>query len=188
MSATVKFLTGAAGLVALVGLAAPAAAQGYPYGYGGYNQGYGNNGGVVGAIVNSVLGYGRYPYGNYGYGQNSYGYQGQSTAVSQCARAAEARLGGGYGGYGGYGGGYGNNGYNNGYGGGGARVVGISRVDRKSYGYRVYGVATDQYGNNYRGGYGQPTVRFDCKVEYNGRVRDVNVNRNMANYRYGYGW
>ena len=66
MLATFKILTGVAGLTALVGLAAPAAAQGYPY---GYNQGYGynnNQGGVLGAIVNNVLGYGRYPYGNYG--------------------------------------------------------------------------------------------------------------------------
>ena len=222
MSARMKILTGVAGLTALVGLAAPAAAQGYPYG-GGYNQGYGynNNGsGVLGAIVNQVLGYGRYPYGNYGYGQSGYGQNGygqngygqsQSVAVQQCARAAEARLSGyggsnnGYGGYnngyGGYNNGYG--GYNNGYGGydngygynnggynNGARVVGISRVDRKSYGYRVYGVATDRFGNGsgYRSGYGSPSIRFDCKVEYNGRVRDVNVNRNMSGYRYGYGW
>ena len=219
MSAKFKILTGVAGLTALVGLAAPAAAQGYPYGGGynqGYNQGYGynNNGsGVLGAIVNQVLGYGRYPYGNYGYGQNGYGQNGygqngyghngygqsQSLAVQQCARAAESRLSGYGGGYGGYNQGYG--GYNQGYGGynqgygynggnGGARVVGISRVDRKSYGYRVYGVATDRYGqgNGYRSGYGSPSIRFDCKVDYSGRVRDVNVNRNMAGYRYGYGW
>lgn len=200
MSAKFKILTGVAGLTALVGLAAPAAAQGYPY---GYNQGYGynNNGGVLGAIVNQVLGYGRYPYGNYGYGQYGYGQSGygqsQSVAVDQCARAAEARLSGyggynngygyGYGGYGGYNQGYGYNGYNSGN---GARVVGISRVDRKSYGYRVYGVATDRYGQGYgyRSGYGAPTVRFNCKVDYNGRIRDVNINRNMVGYRYGYGW
>lgn len=218
MSARMKILTGVAGLTALVGLAAPAAAQGYPYG-GGYNQGYGynNNGsGVLGAIVGQVLGYGRYPYGNYGYGQQGYGQggygQSQQIAVEQCARAAESRLSGyggynnGYGGYNnGYNGynngynGYNNGGYNQGYNNGygynqgynnGARVVGISRVDRKSYGYRVYGVATDRYGDGsgYRSGYGSPSIRFDCKVEYNGRVRDVNVNRNMANYRYGYGW
>ena len=206
MSARMKILTGVAGLTALVGLAAPAAAQGYPY--GGYNQGYNNGGGVLGAIVGQVLGYGRYPYGNYGYGQQGYGQYGygqggygqsQQIAVEQCARAAESRLSGyggynnGYGGYnngyGGYNNGY--NGYNQGYGyNNGARVVGISRVDRKSYGYRVYGVATDRYGNGdgYRSGYGSPSIRFDCKVDYSGRIRDVNVNRNMANYRYGYGW
>lgn len=196
MPAKFKMLTGVAGLTALVGLAAPAAAQGYPY---GYNQGYGysNNGGVLGAIVNQVLGYGRYPYGNYGYGLGGYG-RSQSVAVARCARAAEARLngyggynsgyGGYYNGYGGYNNGYGYNGY--GYNGYGARVVGISRVDRKSYGYRVYGVATDRYGQGYgyRGGYGSPTIRFNCKVEYNGRIRDVNINHNMAGYRYGYGW
>ena len=53
-----KVLTGAAGLAAAVGFASPAAAQYYP----GYGYGY-NNGGVVGAIVNSVLGGGQYGYG-----------------------------------------------------------------------------------------------------------------------------
>ena len=205
MKAVTTFLTGAAGLAAIAAFASPASAQGYPYGYGypnqGYNQGYNQNGGVVGAIINGVLGYGQYPYGNYGYGQSGPYYQAQSLAVGQCARAAEARLGGGGYGYGGgynggynqpyggrynqpYGGGYNQQyGYNNGYNRG--RVLGISRVDRKSYGYRVYGVATTgmgQYGGN------RPDVKFDCKVEGNGRIRDVNINRNMSGYRYGYGW
>lgn len=52
MSVLVKVLTGAAGLAAAVGFASPAAAQYYPGGGYGYN----NGGGVVGAIINGVLG------------------------------------------------------------------------------------------------------------------------------------
>ena len=88
MSLKMKMLAGAAGLAAAVGVATPAAAQYYPqpgYGYPGNNQG-----GVVGQIVNQVLGYGRYPYGNYGYNQ----YGNQRSAVDQCARAVESRIGG----------------------------------------------------------------------------------------------
>src|SRR5262245_10430299 len=102
MSVKTKILTGAAGLAALVGFAAPAAAQYYP-GNPGYGYGYGNNN-VVGAIIGQVLGYGRYPYGNYGYSQNGYNQYGsqygynQNMVVDQCARAVEARLSG-YNGY-----------------------------------------------------------------------------------------
>ena len=94
MSVKTKILAGAAGFAALVGFAAPAAAQYYP-GYG-----YGNSNNVVGNIIGQVLGYGRYPYGNYGYNQ---GYGNQSMAIDQCARAVEARVGGYRGGYYGYG-------------------------------------------------------------------------------------
>ena len=63
-----------------------------PVGYG-YNKG-----GVVGAIINGVLGGGQYRYGNqYGYSQS-----GDRYAVGRCCRAVQARLGGGYG-VGGYG-------------------------------------------------------------------------------------
>src|SRR5512139_1578212 len=106
MSVTTKLLTGAAGLAALAGFATPAAAQYYP-GYG-YGNGYNNNNNIVGAIINSVTGYGRYPYGNYGYNT----YANQSMAVDQCARAVEARLNGGNGYYG-----YGNVPYGGQYGG-----------------------------------------------------------------------
>jgi len=138
-----------------------------------------------------VFGYGQYPYGNYGYNQ---GYGGQSQAINQCARTVEARLnGGGYGNWGyqgwnGYNQGYG---YNNRYGGGG-RVLGITRVERKSYGLHVYGVASSGFngyeGYNRRGygtyGYSQGAdLKFDCKVQYNGRVRDVDINRRTANWR-----
>jgi hypothetical protein len=182
MSLKMKILAGAAGLAAAVGVATPAAAQYYPqpgYGYGNNNQG-----GVLGAIVNQVFGYGQYPYGNYGYNQ----YGNQSQAINQCARAVESRIGGrAYGNWGYQN--YGYQGYNNGYGG---RVLGITRVERKSYGLRVYGVASSGY-NRYEGynrqGYGNygysqgADLSFNCKVEYNGRIRDVNVNRRNANWR-----
>ena len=191
MSAKTKILTGAAGLAALAGFATPAAAQYYP-GYPG--GGYGNSN-VVGQILNSVIGYGRYPYGNSGYSQNPYQYgYNQNMVVDQCARAVEARLNGGNGYYG-YGnvpyGGYANNGYgNNGYGGG--RVQGITRIDRKSYGLKVHGVASSGYSgyNGYgRSGYGNygynagADLSFSCEVRNDGRIRDIDINRRSANYR-----
>lgn len=202
MSVKTNILAGAAGLAALVGFATPAAAQYYP---GNPGYGYGNNN-VVGTIVNSIIGYGRYPYGNYGYNQygNQYGSQygngyNQNAAVDQCARAVEARLSGYQGGYYGYGntpygGRYGNNGYNNGYGGGG-RVQGITRVDRKSYGLKVYGVASSGY-NGYNGygrqGYGNygynagADLSFSCEVRNDGRIRDIDLNRRTTAYYRGY--
>ena len=188
MSLKMKILAGTAGLAAAVGVATPAAAQYYPQpGYG-----YGNQGGVIGQVLNQVFGYGQYPYGNYGYNQ---GYGNQRMAIDQCARAVEASLnGGGYGtwgyqGWNGYNNRY-NNGYNNRYGGG--RVLGITRVERKSYGLHVYGVASSGYngyeGYNRRGygtyGYSQGAdLKFDCKVQYNGRIRDVDINRRTAYWR-----
>jgi hypothetical protein len=196
MSAKLKILAGAGGLAALVGFATPAAAQYYP---GNPGYGYGNNN-PVGAIINSIIGYGRYPYGNYGYNQygNQYGSQygyNQNAAVDQCARVVEARLSGNRGGYYGYGntpygGGYGNYGYNNGYAGG--RVQGITRVERKSYGLKVWGVASSGY-NGYNGygrsGYGNygynagADLSFNCEVRYDGRVRDIDIKRRTAYYR-----
>jgi hypothetical protein len=186
MSLKMKILAGTAGLAAAVGVATPAAAQYYP------QPGYGNQGGVLGQIVNQVFGYGQYPYGNYGYNQ---GYGNQRMAIDQCARTVEARLnGGGYGNWGyqgwnGYNNRYNNNRYNNRYGG---RVLGITRVERKSYGLRVYGVASSGY-NGYEGygrsGYGNygysqgADLSFNCKVEYNGRIRDIDVKRRVANWR-----
>lgn len=191
MKAMTKILAGGIGLAALAS-AAPAAAQYYPqYGYG-----YGNQN-PVGQIIGQILGYGRYPYGNYGYNQ----YSNQSGAVDQCARAVEARLNG-YQGYYGYGnvpyqGQYGQYGYYNQYGynnryGGGGRVQGITRVTQKSYGLKVYGVARsgyqgyDGYG---RGGYGSygynagADLSFACEVRYDGRIRDIDINRRQANWR-----
>ena len=208
MSVTTKILAGATGLAALVGFAAPAAAQYYP-GYPG--SGYGNNN-VVGQIIGQVLGYGRYPYGNYGYNQ---GYGNQSMAIDQCARAVEARVGGHRGGYYGYGNmpyggqygnpyggqygnpyggyGYGNQGYgygNQGYGAG--RVLGVTRVERKNYGLKVRGVASsgysgyDGYGRRGYGSYGYGAgadLSWSCEVRYDGRIRDIDVRRRTANWR-----
>ena len=191
MSLKMKILAGTAGLAAAVGVATPAAAQYYPQpGYG-----YGNNqGGVLGAIVNQVFGYGQYPYGNYGYSQ----YGNQRSAVDQCARAVEARLnGGGYGnwGYQGWNGSNNGYGYNNGYSNnrsGGGRVLGITRVERKSYGLKVVGVASSGY-NGYNGysrqGYGNygynagADLKFDCQIDRYGRIRDVDVKRRSAYWR-----
>ena len=187
MKAVSLILAGGVGLAALAS-AAPAAAQYYP----GNPYGYQNNN-VVGQVLGQILGYGRYPYGNYGYQQ----YGGQSMAVDQCARAVEARLNGyrgqGYYGYGNmpYGNPYGGQyGYNNRYGGG--RVLGITRVERKSYGLKVWGVASSGY-NGYEGynrrGYGNygynagADLRWDCEVRHNGRIREVDINRRTANWR-----
>ena len=55
MSLKMKILAGTAGLAAAVGVATPAAAQYYPQpGYG-----YGNQGGVIGQVLNQVFGYGQ---------------------------------------------------------------------------------------------------------------------------------
>lgn len=188
-----KTLLGSAGLAAALVAATPASAQ---Y-YGGYGQSSGS--GVVGAIVNAVTGgYGQYPRGNYGYGQVD-----QRVAVQQCAAAAEQRVGGGYRsqGYNGYENGYGQNGYQNGYSQGGARVVGITSIERRNNGaLRVHGLlSTNGYGNQgygnqgYGGQYGNQgygnggaELAFSCKVTLNGQVSDLQIGRNRPAYYRGY--
>ena len=197
-----KILTGSAGLAMAAGLAVPVAAQPYPgQPYGGYG-----NQGTVGGVIDQVLGGGRY--GAYGQGTDR-------VAVDQCARAAEARVnqGGNGGFFQGYPGqGYGNPGYNGqGYNGRGiARVVGITKVERKSSGLKVFGVIDS--GRGYRGAYGNQgygnqgygnqgysnqgygnqgygyggqgaDLRFDCRVDYRGYVRDIEIHRNDQGYR-----
>ena len=168
MKAVTKILA-AGTCIAAFAAATPASAQYYP--------GYGN---PVGAVVDSIIrgtqyggGYGYGNYGNYGYGNRyGYGYGNQRMAIDQCARAAEYRAGGGntrYGGYG-YGGGYGR-----GY---GARVVGITDVDRRNDGWRVKGLL-DAGGN--RGRYGAE-LRFNCRVDNRGRVRDIDLDRRGSSY------
>lgn len=139
-----KIAAGLTGLAAIAAVSSPAAAQMNPYNYG-------NNGNVVGAIVNAVTGYGQYPQGNYGYEQ-----MGQRSSVEMCARSAEQRLNSD-GRYAGYGNQYGQGGYNrdygqNGYRNGGAfRVVGITNVERRWNGtLRVRGIASSDngYGTN----------------------------------------
>ena len=200
MTIFAKILTGAAG-VAMVAGAAPAAAQYAP------NYGYNNNNNGIGAILNSVLGGGRY--GAYGQGNDR-------VAVDQCARAAEARVS-----YTNranasrnYGQGYGNTRYNDprypnqryGYNAAAtARVVGITQVQRnrnslrvsgvidsgmhhrsaygnQAYGYGNQGYPNQGYGNAYA--YGQNAqvadLRFSCRVDYRGHVSDIDIKRNVA--------
>lgn len=124
--------------------------------------------------------YGRYPQANYGYNQ----YGGQGRAIDQCARAVEARL----------------NGYNyNWYNGNNynryrrsGRVEGITRVDRKSYGFKVFGVASSGWGGYpgwNRPGYGTygfssgVDLKWDCKVQSNGRIKDIDVSKRPYNWR-----
>ena len=166
MKALTKVLAGGIAAAAVFG-AAPAAAQYYPY--GGY--GYGN-GGVVGAIINSVVGQPGYGYGQgYGQGYGNYGMN-QQAAVGQCTAAVQQRLGGNYG-----------YGYSN-YGQAGGRVLGISRVEpRGDGGLTIRGVASS-------GAYGysqQPDLTFRCRTDYRGFVNDVSVNRASSNYG-GYGY
>jgi hypothetical protein len=176
-----KIVAGGVAAAALMS-AAPAAAQYYP-GYPG--SGYGN-GGVIGSIINGVLGGGY----NNGY-NNGYGaYGGNSQAmVSQCASAVQARLSGGYGNNGyGYNGGYGSP-YGGGY--GGARVLGISRVEpRSGGGVTVRGVATSGMNAGYGGygynGQGQADLTWKCKTDYRGMITDIDVNRAQSNYGQNY--
>ncbi len=166
--------------------AAPAAAQYYP-GYPGAGYGYGN-GGVIGSIINGVLGGGYNGFGNYGYGQNS------QAVVGQCAAAVQQRIArdygyagyNPYGGYGGYGGGYGAYGQA-----GGARVLGISRVEpRSGGGLTVRGVATTGFNAGYGGyggyggyaGQGQADLTWKCKTDYRGFVTDIDIDRARTNY------
>jgi hypothetical protein len=184
MRAVTKILAGGAFVAALVS-AAPAAAQYYPgypgggYGYPGSGYGYPGGGGVVGEVLNQVLGGGYNGYGGYGGGN-------QQAAINQCVGAVQARLNGNYGSgynpysYGGYGG-YGNNG-------GGGRVLGISRVEpRSGGGLTVRGVASSGAYNGYNSGYGyngygyngqgQVDLTFKCKADYRGFITSVDIDR-----------
>ena len=198
MKAVTKILAGA-GVVALTAgaFAAPAAAQYYP-GYG-----YGNGGNVIGQVLDTVINAQRY-------GQGAYGYANDQALIGRCAAAVEQRINRDYGyrygsQYGApYGQGYGYNQYAQ----GGARVLGITRVERRSSSTtRVRGTATamgnvgyNQYGSPYGGyqqpygGYGQPyggqygyaqagEISFKCDIDYRGYVRDIDVERNRNAYR-----
>jgi hypothetical protein len=204
MKALTKVLAGGIGLAALAG-AAPAAAQyypGYPYGgYGGY--GYGQQGGL-GAIIDQILGGNRYAYG-----------VDQRMLVERCIAAVTNRVQRDYA-YNRYGYPYGQGAYG-GYGyAGGARVLGITDIDRDSRELQVRGIATANanmgaYGSPYGGygqpygqpygGYGQPygqpyggygyaqpvgELRFKCDIDYRGRVTDIDLDRNRNSYSYPY--
>jgi hypothetical protein len=187
-----KILAGSASLAMVAGLAVPAGAQPYPgqpYPGQAYPQqpygGYGTQG-TVGGVIDQVLGGGRY---------GAYGQGADRVAVDQCARAAEARVNrGGYGGFfKGYPGqGYGNQGYNGqGYNNRGvARVIGITKVERKSSGLKVFGVIDSgrgyrsPYGNQGYGNQGYPNQGYPNQgypnqgygnqgYGYNGQVADL---------------
>lgn len=186
MNALTKILAGGVGLAAMAA-AAPASAQYYPSNpY--QNYGYGQQGGL-GAIIEQLLGGNRYAYG-----------VDQRQLVNQCIAAVTQRINRTYaynrygypygqGAYGSYGYGY-NNGST-------ARVLGITDIDRRSRDIRVRGVATANanmaatpygYGNAYGGGYAyaQPAgeLKFECNVDYQGRIRDIDLDRNRNAYQY----
>ena len=195
MKAVKTIAIGAVGLVALVGVSAPAAAQYYPgnpYGYG--QNGYAPN--AIGQVLQSILN----PYGQFGYNRGV----NPQVAVQQCTAAVQQRLQGQYrGGYGGYGGGYGGYGAYGGYGNpySQARVLGITRVEQRSAStLRVRGNATTGMGDPYGGypygghsgyGYGGPggyggygsygavqaDLSFRCDVDYRGYIRDIDIDR-----------
>ena len=149
---------------------------------------------------------------------SAYGAYGQSTyraSIDQCARAAEARVNqGGTGSYGynqgygqqgygqqqyggQYGGQYGQQGYDprysNGttYTGGRARLVSITRVERRSSGLKISGLidsgmggyANNGYGNN---GYGQDGVHGERTDPYANRDRYANQGYPGQSNAYGY--
>jgi hypothetical protein len=169
MKALTKIAAGGVVAAALFS-AAPAAAQYYP--------GYGYGGNVVGQVLNQVLGGG---YGGYGgYGVN------QQAVVGQCVNAVQQRLSASYGygaGYGGYApyGGY------NGYAGGGARVLGISRVEpRSGGGLTVRGVANSGRSAGYGYANNNVDLTFKCRTDYRGFITDIDVDRAQQNYGYNY--
>lgn len=208
MKAVKLILAGAAvAAVAAGGFAAPAAAQYYPGGgYGGYGQS-----GGIGQILDVIMNAQRYGYGYQGYANDR-------SQIDRCAVAVEQRINrdygyrygspyggapyGGYGNYNPYGGQYG---YNSQYTQGGAKVVGITRVERRSSTTtRVRGVATanvhanrytpygGQYNQPYGGQYGYNygyanagELTFKCDIDYRGYIRDIDIDRNRNAY-YGY--
>ncbi len=124
---------------------------------------YGNDQGVVGAIVDSLIG-------------NRYAV-GDRQAIRQCAWAAVERARGQYGG--GYGQGYGNR----------FRVTAITDVRRRALVLRVRGTlgrGGDYGGPGYGGpgyggpgygggGYARPAFNFRCDVNYNGYVQNLKL-------------
>lgn len=191
MKAVSKILLGGAGLAALAA-AAPAAAQYYPPNYGYGYPGYGSGTGVLGTILDQIL------------GGRTYGRSDRSM-VEQCVRAVEYRIntrgfdneGGRYSQYG-YGYGY-DQGYRNYQ---GARVISVTDVSRRSNGgIRVRGLASSgQSGPGYGYGYGNPgygydnygygnygyqqtaDARFSCTTDRYGRITDIDADRYSGGY------
>jgi hypothetical protein len=191
---------------ALIGIAAPAAAQ-YPYPQQQpYPQQYPQP-------APGQPGYGYYPqqgYGQQGYGQQPYGTDPMSqvigqllgtrynvsdrTKVQQCASAAMQQASAQYGAP--YGNAYGynrNRGYNQGYNNAAAmmRVTAITNVERRNNGLRVSGLLDSRagyppngraYGYQNNGYAATGDLSFRCNVDYRGAVTNVRVRR-AENYR-----
>jgi hypothetical protein len=176
MKAVAKIMTGAAGVAALVGMAAPAAAQ-----YPGYYPGYNTN--VVGQVLNTILN----PYGQ-AYAQPYAQQVSPQTAVNRCATAVHTNLVQRY-----------SAGYNpyayNGYAQSSARVLQVTGVEpRSSMTIRVRGIATSGRAAAYNpypgyagyagyGGYGGynatagADLTFKCDIDYRGYIRDIDIDR-----------
>jgi hypothetical protein len=201
-----KLLVGVAGAsVAFIGV--PATAQGYYPPAPTYNPGYGGQN-VVSQVISQVLGggrYGAYGQGNDRVAVDQCARAVEARVSQDNRRGVYGRWNQGYGnqGYGNQG--YGNQGYNQAY--GTAQVVGITNVQRVRNGLKVSGLIDtrmganlggygqyNQYGQAYPGypnqGYGQPgygnqaynaayaDLRFSCRVDYRGRIADIDVSRN----------
>ena len=107
--------------------------------------------------------------GAYGYGANS------QMAVNQCSGAVQARLSGGY--------------AYNGYGNRGARVLGVSRVERRANGVLVRGVANSgRYGGYGYGAQSPVDLTWRCRVDFRGFVTDISISPAQPNYGYGYNY
>lgn len=182
---------------AVIGLAAPAAAQyqgqvpqpapGQPgYGYyppqQGYPQqpgyGYNQQQGSLGQIIGQLLG-------------NRYNVT-DRTAIQQCASAAMAQASAQYrprNAYGQppYGNAYGyNQGYNQGYYAPNMRVTAITNVERRRNGLRVSGLLDSRagypphgqaYGYQNQGYAATGDLSFRCNVDYRGAVTNVRIRR-----------
>lgn len=155
----IKLLAGSAAIAA-VAAAAPASAQyANPYAYGYSNPYYQQS-------YQQPYGYNQYAYGN------------TNAAAQRCSAAVQSRL------------------YNrNGLAGVVAsllgantqpRVVSITQVNPRRNNVRVTGLASSGryvaspygYGAYGSAGYGyQPDISFRCTVDYNGYVRDIDINR-----------
>jgi opacity protein-like surface antigen len=162
-----------AAAAALGCMAGPAAAQyGQPYppyppsGYPPYNNypgqpypgypGYGSGGGIIGNIIDNLIG-------------NRWNVS-DRQAIRSCAYAAVQRAENEYRPY--FGGGmpYAYQGYN-GY----VRVSAITDVSRRSNGVRVRGLLDTARGGYNGGGYGD--LEFRCDVDYRGYVYNLRLNR-----------
>jgi hypothetical protein len=155
MTIMTKLLAGAAGAAALA-TAVPASAQypyayAQPYAYGQYN-GYNS-------------------YSPYNRGYSAYGMNTQAAA-QQCTAAVQNRL-------------YSRQGLSSvitslfGLSGTSARVLSVTEVRPARSSVRVRGLATSgRYAGGYYGAAGYtPDLSFRCDVDFNGYVRNVDINR-----------